>query len=193
MLGHRLGTTVVAIVAVALPLVACSSGDDDAGGDTTTTQPPETTTSVAPTTTLSPEEHAEADVRAAYDAYRRMSERLAAAPDPEDPEIDQRVAGAARDKLLDSLTTMQAHQERIEFGPANSHRVAEVVVEGSTATLTDCIVDEGVRISDLTGERTEFPATAGLFVVTMESGNSGWLVTSISKPPAAEVEPTCGG
>lgn len=191
MLGHRLGTTFVAMVAVTLPLVACG-GDDDAGGDITTTEPPETTTTVASTTTLSPEQQAEADVRAAYDAYRGMSERLAAAPDPDDPEIDQRVTGPARDKLLDSLTTMQAQQERIEFGPSNSHRVVEVVIEGSTATVTDCVMDEGARVSDLTGERTEFPATPGLFVVTMESSSSGWLVASIRKPPAAEVEPTCG-
>jgi hypothetical protein len=193
LLGHRLRTTLVAIAAVALPLVACG-GDDDADGETTTTsERAETTTTAAPTTTLSPDQQAEADVRAAYDAYRGMSERLASAPDPQDPEIDQRVSGPARDKLLDSLTTMQAQQERIEFGPSNSHRVVEVVVEGSTATVTDCVTDEGARVNDLTGERTEFPATAGLLVVTMKSGSGGWLVTSISKPPAAEVEPTCGG
>jgi hypothetical protein len=190
MLGHRLGTTLVAIVAIALPLVACG-GDDDAGGDTTTTEPPKTTTTAAPTTTLSPEQQAEADVRAAYDAYWDMSERLAAAPDPQDPEIAERMTGSARDAVTTQLTELMATGQAVTFGDRNAHDVTEVTVEGGTARVRDCHVEDGRRYDVTSGETTlEALATVSLDIRLTHEGDA-WKVSELRRTDAWEGEVAC--
>jgi hypothetical protein len=186
MLGHRLGTTVVAIVAAALPLVACSGGDDDAGGDTATTQPPETTTSVAPTTTLSPEEQAEADVRAAYDAYWAMSERLAAAPDPQDPEIAERTTGDALDSVTTLLTQFLTQGRTVSFLADYSHDVLSVDIDETSALVRDCYVDHAAQIDAETGD-VVLEATATLHLeVTLVSDSGAWKVSDVKRLDAWE-------
>jgi hypothetical protein len=188
-LGWRLRTVGAAAVACALLVLSSGCGDDDgeAADEGTTTSTSETT--VASTTTT---QDPEAEVEAAYLAYWEMAERLLAAPDPDDPEIAQRVIGSARAKLVDSLATMRAQQERLEFGPDNSHRVVSVQLGAEEATVLDCIIDHGARIYESTGEREEFAATPGLLEVAMAASQGDWVVESISKPPEGEVDARCG-
>jgi hypothetical protein len=185
-LGRRLRTVGTAAAACAL-LVAVSTCGDDAADEATTTSTSETT--IASTTTT---QDPEAEVQAAYLAYWEMAERLLAAPDPDDPEIARRASGSARAKLVDSLTTLRAQQERLEFGPDNSHRVVAVELGAEVATVLDCIIDHGARISESTGQREEFAATPGLLEVVMAASQGHWVVESISKPPEAEVDARCG-
>src|ERR671911_1658895 len=103
-LGWRLRTVGAAAVACALLVLSSGCGDDDGeAADEGTTSTSETT--IASTTTT---QDPEAEVEAAYLAYWEMAERLLAAPDPDDPEIAQRVIGSARAKLVDSLATLRA-------------------------------------------------------------------------------------
>jgi hypothetical protein len=188
-LGRQPRTVGVAAAACALTVTFVSCGDDDgeAAQDGTTTSTSETTLA-STTTTQDPE----GEVEVAYLAYWEMAERLLAAPDPDDPEIAGRVIGSARDKLVDSLATMRAQQERLEFGPSNSHRVVSVELGANEATVLDCIVDQGARISESTGQHEGFAATPGLLEVAMAANQGQWVVESISKPPAAEVVARCG-
>lgn len=193
MLGHRLGTTLVAtVVAVTLPLGACG-GDDDAGGDTTTTEPHETTTTVAPTTTLSPEAQAEADVRAAYDAYWVMSERLAAAPDPQDPEIAQRVTGSAADTLTDHLTTLSAQRRAVQFGDDYTHAIlaVEVGADGASAVVSDCYVDHAAEVDAQTGDVIREATFTNRFDVTLALQSGAWKVAQIERLGNWEGVTTC--
>ncbi len=180
MLGHRPGNTLVAIVAVAMSLVACG-GDDDPGGDTTTTKPPDTTTTVAPTTTLSPEQQAEADVRAAYDAYWAMNQRLAAAPDPQDPEIAERTTGGARDAITTLLTQFLSEGTAVQFQGDNAHDVLSVETDGNSAQVRDCHVDHSAKVDAESGELIqEATATLHLDVGLVNEGGS-WKVDHIER------------
>ena len=192
MLGHRLGTTLVAIVAIALPLVACG-GDDDAGGDTTTTEPPKTTTTAAPTTTLSPEQQAQADVRAAYDAYWAMSERLAAAPDPQDPEIAELVTGTAATTLTDHLTTLTAQRRAVQFGEDYAHAILAVELggDGTSAVVSDCYVDHSAEVDAQTGGVIREATFTNRFDVTLALESGTWKVSRIERLAGWEGVTTC--
>jgi hypothetical protein len=169
---------------------AACGGDEEADeGESTTTAPSDDPSTDGPTTTAP---SVEAEVEAAYLAYLDMSDRLAREPDPQDPEIDERATGPARDMLVTSLTKMNEEGVHIEFGPSYSHDVVNVEVSGETAVVTDCFIDEGFRVHDAAGERVEFPATQALHEVSMSSADGTWLVQSVIKSPASAVEPTCG-
>jgi hypothetical protein len=189
-LGHRPRLAAAALVAVFAVSPAACGGDEEADeGESTTTAPSDDPSTDDPTTTAP---SVEAEVEAAYLAYWEMVERLLAAPDPNDQEIEERVGGGARDTLVDSLTTMRTQGERIEFGPENTHRVVEVSRGDAKATLLDCFVDQGERINDVSGERTPSPATPGLLEVILVPHGGNWIVDSVSKPPASEAESVCG-
>jgi hypothetical protein len=174
---------------LAFSLAACGGDGEEADEhDPTTTAPNDDPSTDDPTTT---EPSVEAEVEAAYLAYWEMAERLAQAPDPNDPEIDDRSTGRVRNELVDNLTTMQTQGQHIEFGPSNAHDVVKVDINGGSAIVSDCVVDEGVQVDDSTGERVEFSATAGLLEATMVNSEGGWIVESVAKPPAALVEETC--
>lgn len=192
MLGHRPRLATAALVAVfaLLPIACGGDGGEDADEDDRATTPAEDSSTTAKPTTTAPS--VEAEVEAAYLAYWDMAERLAQAPDPSDPEINERSTGRVRDELVDNLTTMRTQGQRIEFGPSNGHDVVNVDIDGTAATVSDCVVDEGVQIDDATGERVDFPATHGLLEARMVTSEGGWIVESISKPPAGLVEETCG-
>jgi hypothetical protein len=94
--------------------------------------------------------------------------------------------------LITSLTDMDTEGVHIEFGPSYSHDIVDVELDGDSAVVTDCFIDEGARVSGAAGERVEFPATQALHEVSMSAAGGTWLVHSVRKPPASAVEPTCG-
>jgi hypothetical protein len=172
------GARAAAAVLLAAGL-AGACGDDDGSGegatDTTSARSADTTIA-STTTTLDPE----AEVEAAYLAYWEMQRRLGQAPDPMDDEISRRATGPARDKLIDSLATMQATGETLEFGPRYSHTVTSVETDGVEATVRDCAVDDGARV-DATGEVHDLELSTSLLEATLVRRDSGWLIESISE------------
>lgn len=178
-------------LAVTLLLAACS-GDDEAGGDTsTTTEPPASETTAVPTT-LGQLAQAEADVRAAYEAYWAMSERLAAAPDPEDPEIAELTTGTAREALTTLQTQFVTEGHVVEFQQEHAHDVLSIEIDGATAHLSDCYVDDAIRKDAVTGE-TLLDATATLHLdVTLVDDQGGWKVSRVQRLDAWEGIVACG-
>src|SRR4051812_33913809 len=121
----RFGRTVVVIVAV---LGAAGSGGGSGARGGTTTPPPAaaapattttTTSTTAPTTSTTTVEDA---VREAYLAYWKMIDRLAAAPDPDDPELPQRAIDPVLSIVRDDMTTRRS-EGRTTRPPANSKYV----------------------------------------------------------------------
>lgn len=178
MLGHRLGiNTAAALAALAMGLAACG-GDDSTGASTT--DPPRTE---SPSTTLAPAEQAEAEVRAAYDAYWAMSERLAAAPDPNDPEIAERTTGGAKTTLTDHLTTLSALGTAVQFGAQYAHDVATVELDanGTSAIVSDCYVDDAREVDVRTGDVLRESTFTNRFDVTLRLESSAWKVAQIER------------
>jgi hypothetical protein len=192
MLGHRFRTSAAgALVAVALTLLACG-GSNDAGGETTTTEPPDTsTTTLTPSTTLDPVQQAEADVRAAYDAYWAMSERLAGAPDPQDPEIAQRTTGSARDALITRLTDLLTTGHAVRFGDGNVHDIGDITIDDETARLRDCHVDDARQTDVSTGETTLEAIATVLLEVTLANEGGSWKVKQLAEIDAWQGAVAC--
>lgn len=155
-------------------LAACG-GDDSTGASTT--DPPRTE---SPSTTLAPAEQAEAEVRAAYDAYWAMSERLAAAPDPNDPEIAERTTGGARDALTTRLTQLMTEGLAIIFADGNAHTVTSVRTEDTTARLRDCHVDAAMQVDVASRQIVEEATSTFLLEVTLTLEGNSWKVSRLS-------------
>jgi hypothetical protein len=176
-LGWRLRTVATAAAACALLVLSSGCGDDDgeAADDGTTTSTSETT--IASTTTT---QDPDAEVEAAYLAYWEMQQRLAEAPNPSDPEVRQRTTGPALDKLIDSLTTMRSMGQTLRFGPRYSHKVTSVDLQDDRATVRDCAVDDGARVTE-NGEETSLQLSTSLLETTLVDQGGDWLVQSISE------------
>ena len=180
MLGHRPRLATAALVAVFALLPAACGGDDGEAADeddrtTTTARAEDSTTTTAPS--------AEAEVEAAYLAQWEMNERLAAAPDPDDPEIDKLTVGAAKDDLVDALTTLVAQGQAVRFDAEYSHDVLSIDVapDGQSAQLIDCNVDDATVIDAATGEEVESATATNYLDVSMTLTADGWKVEGFDR------------
>lgn len=178
--GHRrAGRRLVvagATLTLTLSAIASACGDDDSSGasstDPTSTTKPETTP-----TTLSPEE----EVEAAYLAFWDMATRLAEDPDPDDPEIPQRASGQALGNLVDGLTTLRAANQRTELRDNYEHNVLSVEIDGDSARLEDCAVDDAQIVDAETGNPVRESTVTELVEVTLVRSQQRWLVDSSSR------------
>lgn len=190
MLGHRPRLAIAALVAVfaLLPTACGGDGGEDADEDDPTTTPPaegSSTTATAPSV--------EAEVEAAYLAQWEMNERLAAAPDPDDPEIDKWTVGAAKDDLVDALTTLVAQGQAVRFDAEYSHDVLsiEVASDGESAQLMDCNVDDATVIDAATGEELESATATNYLDVSLTLTADGWKVEGFDRLEVWEGERQC--
>jgi hypothetical protein len=182
-LGHRPRLAATALVAVfALSTAACGGSDgDDADDDPTTTEPADESSTTADPTTTAPS--VEAEVEAAYLAQWEMNERLAAAPDPDDPEIDEWTVGAAKDDLVDALTTLVAQGQAVRFDAEYSHDVLSIDVasDGQSAQLKDCNVDDATVIDAATREELESATATNYLDVSLTLTADGWKVEGFDR------------
>lgn len=131
----------VAGVLIAATIGACSA---DAEPDEVDADDATSTTVEATSTTLSETEQ----VEAAFLAFNDMSDRLAADPDPTDPEIVARTSGEVRAGITDSLTTFETLGYRTEFGERDSVNVLEVRFDdAATAKVLECSVEDRMEIT----------------------------------------------
>jgi hypothetical protein len=176
-LGRRLRTVGTAAAACALLVLSSGCGDDGEAADDGTTTSTSDTTIASTTTTQDPE----AEVEAAYLAYWEMAERLVENPNPDDPEIVQRSSGTARATLIDSLTTLRAQAHSVRSRDRTSHEVLVAEVQGDTAVVRDCNVDDAVRIEISTGREVQSGITTNLLEASLASNAGSWTVASIEK------------
>jgi hypothetical protein len=164
--------TLAATVALALSAATCSDDEDAADNPTSTTTPPDSTT-----TTISVEE----EVEAAYLAFWDMFVRVAQAPNPDDQEIGQRASGETQGNLVDGFTTQQSLNRTSEFGPEYRHEVLHVDVQGDTAVVEDCAVDDSRIVDAATGETVEEDVVTELLSATLIRQGDAWLVNNSTR------------
>jgi hypothetical protein len=152
------------LLLLAVPLLSCSDEEDP---------PPRSTT----TTTLSPE----AEVEAAYLAYWDMVQRVTESPDPDDPEIADRAVDPARTELTDSVEAFHEAGQVVEIGPEYAHAVTDVVVDGNTAQLRDCAVDDAALVDGTSGEVIRAATVTSSLQVTLVLRERRWLVSDINR------------
>ena len=130
------------IAVMGLVLLAACSGGGGGSAASTTTSSATTSTTLATTTTTSPEEA----VKAAYLAYWKMIDRVSVNPDPDDPELPQRMVDPRLSNARDELATEKAkgHSTRTPDGGRYSHDVTNIQVSGQHATIADCSIDDQV-------------------------------------------------
>jgi hypothetical protein len=169
-----LSTGIVALGLALGLLVACSSGGGSAAKTTTTST---TTATTAPTTTTTSPEEA---VKTAYLDYWVILDRLAAAPDPDDPALAGRAVDPVFTDVRTDLATRKA-QGRTTRPPANSkyaHHVQQIDVAGTTATLMDCFVDDRVQYASDGTVINDHVSTANA-TVTLVQINADWKVSDV--------------
>ncbi len=166
------------LIAGACALTSCG-GDDDAPPD-----PP----SSSPTTT-SPE----AEVESAYLAYWDMVAEVTSAPDPESPAIAEHSVDPARSELLTSVREFQAAGEAVHIGEDYGHAVSEVAIDGETATLRDCAVDDAAVVDVESGEVARQSTTTSLLDVTLVRQQGEWRVSTVSSTQNWDGATTCSG
>jgi|GEM_PF-4060478 len=182
-----MGRGIGAAVLVAL-LAACSGGGGDAAV-TTTTATTLPASSAPTTTTLSPE----AEVEAAYLAYWKMVDRLSAAPDPNDPELEQRAVDPVLSSARDVLTTSAARGE-VTVTPPNaeySHSIQSIELHGTEATVRDCSVDDQV-VLNRDGQVIDGAVTTKHYIATLVRTGAVWKVSDVKIVEQAAGALSCG-
>jgi hypothetical protein len=152
-------------------VIAADDNSQSEAAATTTTAPPD------------PDAAVKAEIEDAYRAYNAMVERLLQAPDPNDPELQQRATGAALDRLVTGFADLVTTGDVGRFGPTRSLTVLTIDVAGDSATVRACLVDESGRYDAVTGEAV-VPLMVGTFIdtATLERDEGAWRVNSIKNP-----------
>jgi hypothetical protein len=179
--SRSVGATLLAGV-VALGM-ACAADDTD-GSQASDTPGPDSNG----TDTLSPE----VEVEAAYLAYWEMLDRLAEAPDPDDPEILERASGEALFEVVAGVTTLVERGHISDSGPLYAHSVESVVVRDNEAVLRDCVVDDTSLVDRATGEVVESGEIAvALLEVTLLLEDERWKVNRVQRIPVEATAISC--
>jgi hypothetical protein len=172
----------IATALLALTAGTCSSDDDPDDTSPTTERTTERTT-----TTLSPE----AEVEAAYLAYRDMVTRLLQAPDPDDPELGERTTDPNRAFLVDRLRALVQQGQRLRFGPDYEYDVLAVSIDGDQATVRECTVDDAQTVAATSGEVLSEGVTTELLEATLRRNSGKWRVTTVDGIEHWEGAVTC--
>jgi hypothetical protein len=176
------------IALVGLLAAGCGGGDDDS--QPSTTRRAASSTTVSTPTTRTPE----SEVEDAYSAYSEMFTRLLAAPDPDDPEIQRRTAGAAAASLTDNLTTLRALGRAVRFGENYRYELLSVDITGDEAVARECVVDDATVVEVATGEPVDpAPVATVLNRVTLQFDRRAWRVSGIDQENGWEGIGECAG
>ena len=175
---------VLALVAFVVTGIVIGGSDDD---------PPRSASRPSSTsqTTLSPE----AEVEQAYRGFDAMLARLNPAPDPDDPEIAQRTTGEFRARLERIMADRRARGLRVQTGAAAGPRSVSAVVNGRSATLTACYVDQASIVSERTGATVNPMRTVTEQLTLTFAEESGlWKVSRfvIDRKPGTDELAPCG-
>lgn len=180
--GGRWQMAAAALVLVSSVGAVASCGGDDspAGGSERSDRDEQSETTAAPdgatSTTLSPTQ----EVEQAFIAFNLMVERLAQAPNPDDPEIAQRASGETLAGIVDSQTTLQTTGVRAEYGERQATEVLGVtIVDESTALVSECTIEDLLEVGP--------SETRGPFVTTfwtewtVRRVDDAWFVDSFER------------
>lgn len=191
-----LPTTRIAAMALTITLLfgACSdSGGGEASttvAESTTTAEPTTTVAETTTTVSTVEDEIEAAYRAHWDAYVEIF----AAPDPNNPLIDQHFTGDAKQAVLDAIarhlidgTAVRAPDDPADF----AQDVLSVDVDGGEAQVISCVVDGLVVVDSATGTAINDNLVTLRRATTMLLSDGRWKVSAGTSERLGEGRLTC--
>ena len=183
-MGRGLATGLVAL----LFLAACSSGGSSAAKTTTTSTT--TSTTVATTTTAPPEDA----VKQAYLDYWKILDRLGAAPDPDDPALAARAVDPVLSSVRADLSTRKAQGLTIQLpsGSKYAHVIRGTVVNGNSATVSDCFVDDRIQVAADGTVVNDHVSTAAAMATLIATG-SDWKVSSVQIQKTGDGDLGCAG
>jgi hypothetical protein len=142
------------------------------GTDAPAAPPLRSTTS----TTLSPE----AEVEQAYRAFDAMVSRLNLAPDPEDPEIAQRTTGEFKSQYELVLADRRTRGVAVKTGPRYGPTALTTTVDGSSATVRTCYVDQAATVNAMTGAEIDAMTTVPELITLSFAWEEGtWKLRSL--------------
>lgn len=173
---------VALVAALALITAACSSNSDATPSATLPPATPTTATTAPATTTTTKPPSPEAEVEQAYLKATATFYEISKDPDPEDlrlteTRMDPNLA-AVQDVL--SKAAEASIVARFTDGEAPVPEVSDIKIEGSKATLTSCLVDDGQQVRTTDNAVVDDDVVSRLASVEMQMGQGRWLVQSQS-------------
>jgi hypothetical protein len=156
----RIGRPVVAAALVALVLASCGPDNEKAVTPTTTT--------AAPSSTTDPSASEDAAVLDGYRGYWSAYLKAADPMDPQSPVLQEHATGPALETVVKAFVGLKSAGKVIRGQFDLAPRV--INVDGETASVRDCYVDDtgvfdvatGARDDEPTGQRHQVTATLRL-------------------------------
>lgn len=180
--SSRAALTALVVMALA---AGCGGGDDDGGSATTPTKPSSRAPTVVSSTTLSPKEELEAEVRRGYEHVVSVTRALLEDPDENDPRIDQIYAGEVKDKARQQAKALRERglvgRRRPGDDPTAS-RAEAVRLDGPTrAVVRECYVNGGLTVVASTGEVVDDDITTYQNDLTFVKQGGRWLMAAVRR------------
>lgn len=174
------GMTVVGVVVLGLLAAACSSGGGESGTDTTPDTAPVTSSTTNWTTTTAPTQTEEAAILAAVETFWRLTIIASSPPDPSATPFNGVATGEALDIAMANVSRRhQLGQSVILPEPSIfEHRPMVRLVNGDTAVVDDCAVDDSILIDLATGSVLNDLVQTTKWETTLRRVDGVWLVAS---------------
>jgi hypothetical protein len=171
-----LGATVVVLV---LATAGCGGGGvDEADATATTVEPSTTSEPSSPPTTLTDEQA----VLAAYQGYWDTWLVANDPPNPDHPDLGRYATGAALAKVRESIANHRSVGQvlRLPVNSISEHRSRVVALDGRTAVLSDCSIDDGLVLAYGSGTVLNDAVGTWLIRATLEWSGGAWLVKEVA-------------
>ena len=199
------GGRIRAVAIVVALATACGGADDGTARDvpvttdaesttTSTTLPPMTTTSAAPTTTVFAfgfDQALISKVWADYEAAIDAMEHSSSEADPEDPLLDQHLAGGQLEHWRQVQTERRAAGQHASFPADTQHReqlIGVGIVSSSQIDIRVCTYDDAVVSVRSTGETIDDRAGWSWSSDSMVKTDGEWKFAGRNIRPARENE-----
>jgi hypothetical protein len=185
--GYRTCSRMAVLVAISVVVLAAACGGDEErpSADDLPSSAPTGSTS-PPTTTV------EDGVRAAYEAYVSMANRITTTTlDPDDPELARRMIDPALSAVRTNLTTWRTEGQIWVAGDANESRIESVELDGPTAVVTACRISNDLLIEAGTTPGSLPPPSASRDRTTLVLQGEAWLVQYVDPVDSWEGATEC--
>lgn len=189
------GTTRGFLAVLVSVVVACSGADDDTpvgapASDEAPMASSESSPSPKPTrepsepepTEAPSEDEATEGTAAVLDAYQGYWDAVDAANDPPDqfhPALKRYATGEAYESVFNAAQTnrLAGRALRLPEGSVSEHRAEVVSIDGDTAMVRDCAIDDGLVVEIESGEVLDDDVVTRLVTGTLERVDGQWKVS----------------
>lgn len=194
---RRHGLVLIALAGILLAVVftGCTNSDDKASSPITThrSEVSSTTSTTTDTTDTTTEMTDEQAIIAAVDGYWRSYLVAGNPPDPSHPIIDEYTTGDAKVRMVDRLSELQIANQALR-APSPSiltSTVAVLSIEGETANVADCVVDDTQLVQLPSGQVLDDEVGTVMFSLTLQRVDGSWKVAIKSVAKKWEGQTQC--